>query len=79
MSDLEYVALAYGVIWLGLLGYLLRLSLRQEHLRREVRLLEHAGDAAGGGVADGRRRARALAERPLSSTCGVVGGPDGRP
>ena len=40
MSDLEYVALAYGVIWLGLLGYLLRLSLRQEHLRREVRLLE---------------------------------------
>jgi len=40
MSDLEYVALAYGVIWLGLLGYLLRLSLRQEHLRREVSLLE---------------------------------------
>ena len=40
MSDLEYVALAYGVIWLGLLSYLLRLSLRQEHLRREVRLLE---------------------------------------
>ena len=40
MSDLEYVALAYGVIWLGLLGYLLRLSLRQEHLRREGRLLE---------------------------------------
>lgn len=40
MSDLEYVVLAYSVIWLGLLGYLLRLSLRQEHLRREVRLLE---------------------------------------
>ncbi len=40
MSDLEYVALAYGVIWLGLLAYLLRLSLRQERLRREMRILE---------------------------------------
>ena len=40
MSDLEYVALAYGVIWLGLLGYLIRLSLRQDRLRSEIRFLE---------------------------------------
>ncbi len=39
MSDLEYVALAYGVIWLGLLGYLIRLSLRQERLRSEMRFV----------------------------------------
>jgi CcmD family protein len=40
MSDLEYVALAYGVIWLGLLGYLIRISFRQERLRSEIRFLE---------------------------------------
>ncbi len=46
MSDLEYVALAYGVIWLGLLAYLIRLSLRQERLRGEIRFLEEMqGDA----------------------------------
>jgi len=46
MSDLEYVALAYGVIWLGLLGYLIRLSLRQDRLRGEIRFLQQMlGDA----------------------------------
>ncbi len=46
MSDLEYVALAYGVIWLGLLAYLIRISLRQERLRGEIRFLEEMlGDA----------------------------------
>ncbi len=40
MSDLEYVALAYGVIWVGLLAYLIRLSLRQEGLRSEMRFVE---------------------------------------
>lgn len=40
MSDLEYVALAYGVIWLGLVVYLIRLSLRQERLRDEIRFLK---------------------------------------
>lgn len=40
MSDLEYVALAYGVIWLGLLGYLIRISFRQERLQSEIRFLE---------------------------------------
>jgi CcmD family protein len=40
MSDLEYVALAYGVIWLGLLAYLIRISLRQDRLRSEIRFLE---------------------------------------
>ncbi len=39
MGDLWYVALAYGVIWLGLFAYLFRLAGQAEGLRREVRLL----------------------------------------
>jgi CcmD family protein len=39
MGDLWYVALAYGVIWLGLFIYLFRLAGQAEGLRREVRLL----------------------------------------
>jgi CcmD family protein len=39
MGDLWYVALAYGVIWLGLFVYLFRLAGQAEGLRREVRLL----------------------------------------
>jgi CcmD family protein len=39
MGDLGYVALAYGVIWLGLIGYLLHLAARAISLSREVSLL----------------------------------------
>ncbi len=39
MGDLWYLALAYGVIWLGVVGYLFRLAMRAETLRRDVDLL----------------------------------------
>jgi len=39
MGDLWYLALAYGVIWLGLFAYLFRLAGRSESLRRELALL----------------------------------------
>ena len=39
MGDLWYLALAYGVIWTGLLGYVFRLSRRAEGLQRELNLL----------------------------------------
>lgn len=39
MGDLWYLALAYGVIWLGLVGYVFRLAARAESLSREVDLL----------------------------------------
>jgi CcmD family protein len=39
MGDLWYLALAYGVIWLGLVGYVFRLAARAESLGREVDLL----------------------------------------
>ncbi|OGO09436.1 MAG: hypothetical protein A2Y61_04340 [Chloroflexi bacterium RBG_13_60_13] len=40
MSDVWYLALAYGVIWLGLFAYLFRLAGRAEALRRDVALLK---------------------------------------
>ena len=40
MGDLWYLALAYGVIWLGLLAYLFRLARRAEGLSRELGLLK---------------------------------------
>jgi CcmD family protein len=39
VDDLWYLALAYGVIWLGLVGYVFRLAARAESLSREVDLL----------------------------------------
>ncbi len=39
MGDLWYLALAYGVICLGLVGYLLRLAAQAKSLGREVNLL----------------------------------------
>jgi len=39
MGDLWYLVLAYGVIWLGLVGYVFRLAGRAESLSREVNLL----------------------------------------
>ena len=40
MGDLWYLALAYGVIWSGLLVYLFRLARRAEGLSRELGLLK---------------------------------------
>jgi CcmD family protein len=51
MGDLWYLALAYGVIWLGLVGYLFRLAVRAQSLSREVDLLRdilQAEEAAAG-------------------------------
>ena len=51
MADLWYLALAYGVIWLGLVGYLFRLAARAESLSRELDLLRgmlQADEAAAG-------------------------------
>ena len=42
MGDLWYLALAYGVIWVVLLGYLYSIARRQESLRHEVRAIEEA-------------------------------------
>ncbi len=39
MGDLWYLALAYGVICLGLVSYLLRLAAQTKSLGREVELL----------------------------------------
>jgi CcmD family protein len=39
MGDLWYLALAYGIIWLGLFAYLVLLAGRSESLRRELGLL----------------------------------------
>jgi CcmD family protein len=39
MSDVWYLALAYGVIWLGLFAYLFRLAGQAETLRRDLALL----------------------------------------
>jgi len=51
VADLWYLALAYGVIWLGLIGYLFRLAARAESLSRELDLLRgmlQAEEAAAG-------------------------------
>lgn len=39
MGDLEYLALAYGIMWLGVLVYVFRLSRHAHDLRRELELL----------------------------------------
>ena len=39
MGDLWYLALAYGVIWTGLLAYVFRLSRHAAGLREELGLL----------------------------------------
>ncbi len=51
MGDLWYLALAYGVICLGLVGYLLRLAAQAKSLGREEDLLRgilQAEEDAGG-------------------------------
>ncbi|MDI6857462.1 MAG: CcmD family protein [Dehalococcoidia bacterium] len=40
MSDVWYLALAYGAVWLGLVVYLFRLAGQAEALRKEVTFLK---------------------------------------
>lgn len=47
MDDLWYVAFAYGLIWLGLLGYLFHLSRRTENLHQELQALREILKAEG--------------------------------
>jgi CcmD family protein len=42
VGDLWYLALAYGVIWAVLLGYVYSIARRQESLRREMKAVEEA-------------------------------------
>lgn len=39
MADFWYLALAYGIIWLGLFGYLFRLSRQARDLGQELNVL----------------------------------------
>jgi len=39
MADFWYLALAYGIIWLGLFGYLFHLSRRARDLGQELNVL----------------------------------------
>jgi len=39
MADVWYLALAYGIIWLGLFGYLFHLSRQAHALGQELNLL----------------------------------------
>ncbi len=54
MGDLWYLALAYGVIWLGLVGYVFRLAARTESLSREVDLLRGILQAEEAVVGEGQ-------------------------
>ena len=54
MGDLWYLALAYGVICLGLVGYLLRLATRAKSLGREVDLLRGILQAEEAVVGEGQ-------------------------
>ena len=54
MGDLWYLALAYGVIWLGLVGYVFRLAARAESLSREVDLLRDILQAEEALVGEGQ-------------------------
>ncbi len=54
MGDLWYLALAYGVICLGLVGYLLRLAARAKSLGREVDLLRGILQAEEAAVGEGQ-------------------------
>jgi CcmD family protein len=66
MGDLWYLALAYSVIWLGLVGYVLRLAGRAESLSREVSLLRAMlqADEAAAGEGEGGTVAASAGTRP---------------
>ena len=63
MGDLWYLALAYGVIWTGLLGYVFRLSRHAAGLREELDLLRQmlGGDEMPGAEAEGETAAAVVA------------------
>jgi CcmD family protein len=61
MDDLWYLALAYGVIWLGLVAYLFRLAARAETLSQEVNLLKSMLQAEEATVGEGQGEAMASA------------------
>ena len=41
MSDLGFVALAYGVVWFLLFAYVFSLVQREKELRRDLQLITH--------------------------------------
>jgi CcmD family protein len=47
MADVWYLALAYGIIWLGLFGYLFRLSRQARDLGQELNVLREVLAAEG--------------------------------
>ena len=49
MADVWYLALAYGIIWLGLFGYLFRLSRRARDLSQELNVLREVLATEGRG------------------------------
>ena len=63
MGDLWYLALAYGVIWTGLLGYVFRLSRQAAGLREELDLLRQmlGADEMPGAEAEGETAAAVAA------------------
>jgi CcmD family protein len=48
VADVWYLALAYGIIWLGLFGYLFHLSRQVRDLNRELNVLRDVLAAEGG-------------------------------
>ncbi len=40
MKNMTFLVAAYGIVWIGLFGFLWRLSRRQENLTRRLRALE---------------------------------------
>ena len=61
MGDVWYLALAYGVIWLGLFAYLFHLAGRSESLRRELGLLKQMLHVDPLAATEGRDEAMASA------------------
>jgi CcmD family protein len=47
MADVWYLALAYGIIWLGLFGYLFHLSRQARDLGQELNVLREVLTAEG--------------------------------
>jgi CcmD family protein len=65
VADVWYLALAYGIIWLGLFGYLFRLSRQARGLSRELDSLRDVL-AAEGRDEPGWDEAPEFAEKPLA-------------
>jgi CcmD family protein len=69
MDDLWYLALAYGVIWLGLVAYLFRLTARAESLSQEVNLLKSMLQAEENVAGEGQGETMAAS----GTRCGEAG------